>query len=397
MKLRIKLTIIFLIVALVSALPIFLISNILLRENIKLFINPDIERLIDQSLIKTKGQEESVKKLSLEYKKLKFFQETIEKSIYIGSLLVLFLMVIVAIVAGRLISKAITTPILYLLEGTKKLSLGDVDCQIRERSKIYEIVKLTKAFNNMIARIKKGKEDLVEAQKKLIESEKETTWQAVAQKVAHEIKNPLTPIKLSIERIIRKQEEKDPEFEQILKEGSQIILEEVEELYRLTHGFSEFAKLPKLEFKLNNINKIIEEVIEIQEKLYPEVEFHREFSKNLSLMVLDKNSLKRAFTNLAKNSVESMYEGGIVFFKTEQDQNMIKIEVVDNGCGIKEEDLSLIFEPYYSKKWGGMGLGLSIVKSIIEEHQGKIKVESKENKGTKFIVYLPSQREESEL
>lgn len=395
MKLRTKLTVIFLVVALISALPIFLISNILLKESIKVFINPDLEELIDQSLVSTKGEEKSIVKLAQEYKKLRFMETTVKRSIYMGSLLILLLVLVVAIVAGRVISKSITTPILYLLEGTKELYLGNVDYQVKEKSKIFEMARLIRAFNNMIARIKKSKEDLAKSQKELIESEKKAAWQIVAQKVAHEIKNPLTPIKLSIERIIRKQKENKDDFKKVLEEDSKIILEEVEELYRLTNEFSEFAKLPKLNFEPYDINLVLEEFMESQERLYPEVEFHKEFSDDLPLIALDKSSIKRVFSNLVKNSFEAMYEGGMILFKTKLNQNMVEIEVIDNGCGIKDEELPLIFEANYSKKWGGMGLGLSIVKNIIEEHKGKIKVESKENAGTKFIIYLPVWREES--
>lgn len=394
MKLRTKLTVIFLVVALISALPIFLISNILLKESIKVFINPALEELINQSLVNTKGEEKSIVKLANEYKKLRFMETTVERSVYVGSLLILLLVLVIAIIAGRIISKSITTPILCLLEGTKELYLGNVDYQVKEKSKIFEIARLIKAFNNMIIRIKKGKEALAKSQKELIESEKKAAWQIVAQKVAHEIKNPLTPIKLSIERIIRKQKENKDDFKKVLEEESKIILEEVEELYRLTNEFSEFAKLPKLNFEPYDINLVLEEFIESQEKLYPEVEFHKEFSEDLPLIALDKSSIKRVFSNLVKNSFEAMYEGGMIFFKTKLNQNMVEIEVIDNGCGIKEEDLPLIFEVNYSKKWGGMGLGLSIVKNIIEEHKGKIRVESKENAGTKFVICLPIWREE---
>jgi nitrogen fixation/metabolism regulation signal transduction histidine kinase len=396
MRLQSRLTLIFLVVAIISALPIFIVSNILLKDSLRLFINPELESLIDKSIIKTKGKEESIVRLGEEYKKLKFLEKTIERSIYIGSLLILLLVIIIAIVFGRIISKKITSPISNLLQATKELYLGNVDFEIKYRSKIFEIDRLTKAFNNMIKRIKKGREDLAKSQKELLETEKKAAWRVVAQKVAHEIKNPLTPIKLSMERILRKYKENDKDFPKILKEEGETILEEVEELYRLTHEFSEFAKFPSLEFKDYDINKILEEFIESFEKLYPEIEFHKEFSEDIPLVRLDKNSIKRVFSNLVKNSSEAMYEGGMVLFKTERDKDMVSIELVDNGCGIKEEDLEKIFEPHYSKKWGGVGLGLSIVKNIIEEHQGRIEVESKEGMGTRIKIFLPVKREEDE-
>jgi two-component system nitrogen regulation sensor histidine kinase NtrY len=215
-------------------------------------------------------------------------------------------------------------------------------------------------------------------------------WREIAKRIAHEIKNPLTPIKLTAERIKRKcRNIDDPEISKVLNKSMDTVINEVNELYELVNEFNSFARLPEIKKEKINICDFIEEIVQ----LYKESEYNLDITYSCDdniFAYLDKSQFKRVFYNLINNSIQAFNgENGKITIDVRKSNHTITIKYRDNGQGIKSEDISKIFVPYFSKKAEGSGLGLAIVKKIIDEHNGKITVKSNYGKFTEFTIILP--------
>jgi two-component system nitrogen regulation sensor histidine kinase NtrY len=221
----------------------------------------------------------------------------------------------------------------------------------------------------------------------IITAQRALAWQEVAKRITHEIKNPLTPIKLSIERLMKKWDEKTKDFGEVLRRSSKTIIREVDSLRSLVDEFSRFGKMPRINLESININLIIEEV----EELYSNVRNIKiiTFLQETPEIDVDREQLKRALINLIDNSIQAKTEK--IWLTTSYDSalEIVRIKVADEGTGIREEDKDKLFLPYFSTKKEGMGLGLAIVSSIISKHRGYIRVKDNEPIGTQFIIELP--------
>jgi two-component system nitrogen regulation sensor histidine kinase NtrY len=222
----------------------------------------------------------------------------------------------------------------------------------------------------------------------IIMAQRALAWQEVAKRIAHEIKNPLTPIKLSAERLLKKWNDRAEDFEEVLNRSTKTIVKEVNSLRSLVDEFSRFGKMPKINLEPTNIKAIIEEVVELYGDLR-EVEIITSFNSEMPDIEIDKQQIKMALINLIDNAVQaSTLKIWInAFYNSSMD--LIRIEVIDDGMGIKTEDKDKLFFPYFSTKKDGTGLGLAIVNSIISKHRGYIRVQDNKPKGTQFIIELP--------
>ena len=229
-------------------------------------------------------------------------------------------------------------------------------------------------------------EDITEIQK----AQRMEAWREVARRIAHEIKNPLTPIQLSAERL-RKRYAKMLEGDgAILDKCTTTIIRQVEELKRLVNEFAQFARLPAAELAVNDLNEVVREALFLFQEGHRAIRF--EFHPGvIPALELDRNQIKRALINLLDNAVTAMDGRGDVEITTSYERALTKVclEVADNGRGLPPEVRSRIFEPYFSTKRDGTGLGLSIVSAIVEDHHGYIRVRPNEPKGTRFIIELP--------
>jgi len=226
----------------------------------------------------------------------------------------------------------------------------------------------------------------------LLRAKKAETWQDVARKIAHEVKNPLTPIKLSAERLRKKYLEKAPDFDRVFDESSQTIIQQVDGLKGLLDEFAEFARLPRPNPVPQRLEPVIDSVIQLYAAAHREVRFAKDIPSDLPELPLDREQMKRVFINLFKNAVEVLESGGdiqVTARPTGKD-GMVRIEVADNGPGISVEDVSRLFEPYFSRKKKGGGLGLAIVERIIADHNGSIHAEQNQPHGARFIIELPT-------
>jgi len=228
----------------------------------------------------------------------------------------------------------------------------------------------------------------------LLRAKKAETWQDVARKIAHEVKNPLTPIKLSAERLRKKFHEKAPDFERVFDDLSLTIIQHVDGLKGLLDEFSEFARLPRPHPAARPLEPLVDSVISLYASAHRDVEFVKDLPAGLPDLLLDEEQIKRVFINLFKNAVEVMGNGGRIWVRASDagKDGLVQVEVADNGPGIPAEDVSRLFEPYFSRKKKGGGLGLAIVERIIVDHGGSIRVEQNRPQGARFIMELPCRK-----
>lgn len=225
----------------------------------------------------------------------------------------------------------------------------------------------------------------------LLKAQKAAAWQEVARRIAHEIKNPLTPIQLSAQRLRKKAVEHAPDLRAIVDDATTAIINEVTSLKTLVDEFSSFARMPVPQPEMLDLHEVIREVIQLYQAAYRDVHFHHRFDGNLPPSYADRNQMKRVFTNLFENAIEAVKKRGEIWVTTAVSAapSRLRIEVADDGPGIQSEDREKLFLPYFSKKKSGSGLGLAIVQRIISDHNGQIRVTDRPPHGTTFVVELP--------
>jgi two-component system nitrogen regulation sensor histidine kinase NtrY len=225
----------------------------------------------------------------------------------------------------------------------------------------------------------------------LIKAQKAAAWQEVAQRIAHEIKNPLTPIQLSAQRLRKKAVEQAPDLRAVVDDATTAIINEVTSLKTLVDEFSSFARMPVPQPESLNLHDVLRDVIQLYQAAYRDVRFHARFDPELPPALADRNQMKRVFTNLIENAVEAVNKRGEVWVTTSwlSSPPRVRIEVADDGPGIHPDDRDKLFLPYFSKKKSGTGLGLAIVQRIVSDHNGHIRVADRRPHGTAFVVELP--------
>ena len=231
-------------------------------------------------------------------------------------------------------------------------------------------------------------EDLTEIEK----AHRMAAWREVARRIAHEVKNPLTPIQLSAQRLRKRLSEKlDGHENRLLKECTDMIINQVDELKRLVNEFHKFARMPASNPVASDIREIIIETLSLFKEAHKEVNFIFNENGDIPILNLDKSQIKRAIINILENAVEAMEGKGKVVIDLGYDREfqIVKVEISDNGPGIPSEYKTRLFEPYFSTKKHGTGLGLTIANTIISDHDGFIRVYDNKPKGTRFVIELP--------
>ncbi len=310
------------------------------------------------------------------------FQIVLIGFFFVFSLPIFFISVLVSL----LLTERIISPIVSLEEATQRVAEGDFSFRILTRSR-DELSNLVDSFNVMIA-------ELDHSRKKLLQAERITAWQEIAQRLAHEIRNPLTPIKLSAQRILRKHQEAGAEgFGRVLEGSVSAIIGEVESLEKLLRDFSDFAKLPVPQPKPVVLKGLVDDVASMYANLSGSVRISTEEIKESVVVNVDRDQMKQVFANLFKNAIQAMPYGGLLSLRVDTVRKghsaYYRIAVSDTGMGIEEKDLQRIFDPYFTTKKDGTGLGLAIAQRIVFDHNGNIWVESEKNEGTTFFIDLP--------
>ncbi len=228
-------------------------------------------------------------------------------------------------------------------------------------------------------------DDLTDLEK----AQRMAAWREVARRIAHEVKNPLTPITLSAQRLKRKYSA--TLNESVFEECTQMIIDHVDLIRNLVNEFSAFARFPTANPKPASLPPIIEETVALYRQGHRHIQFQLEISDPIPILNLDRQQIKQAIINLLDNAIGAIKESGIITIQLSHDPilNKVRIEVADNGMGIPDEDKTRLFEPYFSTKRAGMGLGLTIVSTIIADHHGMISVQDNRPQGAKFVIELP--------
>jgi len=227
----------------------------------------------------------------------------------------------------------------------------------------------------------------------LIKAQKIATWKEVAQRVAHEIKNPLTPIQLSAERIIKMLKKQDPNSPAVIEEGAKTIIQEARTIKSMVDEFSNFARMPKVELRPADLRLLIEQTVLLFRGIFAQVEIESDLAPDIPAAVqLDPEQMKRVLINIFDNAIEAMDKKGKILVRAvyEKRPQQVSIEISDTGPGISTEDKTKLFLPYFSTKKKGSGLGLAIVNQIIREHNGSIRAENVQPTGAKFTIQLPA-------
>jgi len=222
----------------------------------------------------------------------------------------------------------------------------------------------------------------------VIMAQRALAWQEVAKRIAHEIKNPLTPIRLSAERLMKKWTNNAPDLGEVIEKATRTIVQEVNSLRSLVDEFSRFGKMPKINLAPTNIKTVLEEIVDLYSNV-KEIEIIPSWNSDLPEIEIDRQQIKMALINLMDNAIHAETRKIWLNLHYDSSLDLIKIEVADDGTGIREDDKDKLFFPYFSTKKEGTGLGLAIVNSIISKHQGYIRVQDNKPKGTQFIIELP--------
>lgn len=323
------------------------------------------------------------------YNQLDEYQNAFKWTIYVFYFLFAFPLFVLSILISIMISRELVRPIVNLEEATRRVAEGDFSIRILTRTQ-DELSLLVSSFNQMV-------QELDNSRKKILQTEKMAAWQEIAQRLAHEIRNPLTPIRLSAERLLAKYR-KDPEsLGTILEPSIATIISEVDNLNIMLQEFRDFARLPETEMERLDIQKIINDVVSVYNQNYADLEIKTEFEAEPVYIHADKKQLKQVFTNLLKNAAEAMEETGTIIFRIDLvkkgNSNYCRIQVEDNGAGISPEYHDKVFQPYFTTKRHGTGLGLSIVERIIYDQRGQIWFETTEGIGTTFFMDFPMEKQ----
>ncbi len=308
------------------------------------------------------------------------FQDKELKEFLIRLSFVYLIILFVAIALAYFLSKYITKSIEFVADSMRKTVLDKTNKKIHLEDASVEILELVNSYNNMI-------DQLEDSAVKLAQIERKQAWREMARQVAHEIKNPLTPMRLTVQSFEQKFDPTDPKIKQKLHDFSQSLIQQIDTLSSIASAFSNFAKMPSHKKEKLNIVKEVKLALDI---------FHEDFikyepKKNEIIAKFDKVQLTRVVTNLVTNAIQSLknQENPKIDVRVLENDNYLSLEVEDNGIGITEEDAPKIFEPKFTTKSSGMGLGLAMVKNIVEAYNGNISFQSKADGGTIFMVTLP--------
>lgn len=330
--------------------------------------------------------------LGIVYLNVPYFDKTEELNQKTTNLLgfiisILLLLVILVSFITVYLTRYFTYPLKLIQERLTNTQFGDINTPISYEQK-DEIGAIVQAYNQMLEKLKAS-------EKSLAQNERDLAWRQMAKQVAHEIKNPLTPMKLSIQHLIRAWNDKKPNLEMMFPKVTQTILIQIDSLSRIADNFSEFARMP--ETVKNNIvlNDVIREVVILYTQ-NDNITIEDSIDESPFIIYADRDQISRVFNNLIKNAIQAIEnkdEVGKVDVKMEVKGDMAYLRIADNGCGMTEEVKKRAFEPNFSTKSSGMGLGLAMSKRIIEIGQGEIRFESEEGEGTTFYIEFPRSRE----
>ena len=324
------------------------------------------------------------------YLNIPYFAKQTELENEISTLLVTLIniyvfLIVISLLVTLFIANRITGPLQMLQQKLANISLGKKNETIEWNNK-DEIGNLIIEYNRMIL-------ELSESAERLAKSERESAWREMAKQVAHEIKNPLTPLRLNAQLIQRAYQEQSPQFDEKFKKFTTMLIEQVDTLAQIANEFSNFAVMPKPKLTKVNLSDVIQNAVTLfRTTTASEINFN--LLTDNDIIDADKEQLLRVFNNLIKNALQAINDekNGAIEINLKKEKNGLLVQVIDNGIGMNDEQKKMIFVPNFTTKTGGMGLGLAMVKSILENINSTISFTSIENEGTVFELRFPLQQ-----
>lgn len=289
---------------------------------------------------------------------------------------------LLAILLSSWAAARVTRPIESLAHAAHEVAGGDWTVNV-EVDSADEIGQLADSFNRMTR-------ELLDQRERLLQAERVAAWRELARRLAHELKNPLFPLQLTVENLLRSREASPQQFDETFRESAATLLSEISNLKNIIGRFSDFSKMPQPHFQSVQLNDLIKDVMKVHQAQLEKAGISCRFELAASgPIAADPDLLHRVVSNLVLNAIDAMPQGGTLTLRTGTQQSSVRIEVADNGAGIKPEERDRLFTPYYTSKPHGTGLGLAIVQSIVSDHGGRISVDSTPGRGTTFIIELP--------
>ena len=294
--------------------------------------------------------------------------------------------IILAILFSGWASSRVTRPVEQLAEAAREVAAGNWNTRVPVNSS-DELGALAESFNRMTG-------ELLDQRERLVQAERVAAWRELARRLAHELKNPLFPLQLTVENLVRARQHSPEQFDEVFRESSATMLAEIANLKTIISRFSEFSRMPQPQFQRVQVNEIVQNMArllqaQLQSPEHPAIECRLELAETLQPIAADPELLHRAFSNLALNAMDAMPQGGTLTLRTRPGGDRVAVEIADTGSGLTAEECERLFTPYYTSKAHGTGLGLAIVQSIISDHGGRISVHSQPGRGATFMIELP--------
>ena len=292
--------------------------------------------------------------------------------------------IFVAVLASLWFAARVTRPVVSLAEAARRVAAGDLGAKVEVESS-DELGELAASFNRMT-------EDLAQQKDRTLQAERVAAWRELARRLAHELKNPLFPLQVTVENLMRAKQRSPEIFEEVFHEGTATLLAEINNLKAIIGRFSEFSKMSQPQRQPTKVNEVVRSVLrvfhaQLQEK--NRIAVRTNLAEALPEISADPDLLHRALQNLVLNAIDAMPQGGELAIRTATLGDRVELSVSDTGSGLTQEECGRLFTPYYTTKQHGTGLGLAIVQSVVSDHGGKISVESTKEKGTTFRIELP--------
>ncbi len=289
---------------------------------------------------------------------------------------------LILLAIGAIFAARVASPILSLIFATERVAQGKLRTSLPV-TRQDEIGELMQAFNTMTSELEKSRQIVAQ-------TEREVAWKEMARQVAHEIKNPLTPMKLSVQHLEHAHEAKDPNFTSIFRRVIGTLSEQIDVLTRIATEFARFGEMPRRKYAVVSVRKIAERAVALFDADRSHIRFVIDIPPATPYINVDEEEFRRALVNLIRNAIQATDGWGVIAIRTSYDREMVHIRLSDTGSGMDEETVMKAFDPNFSTKTSGMGLGLAIVKKTVNDMGGIIAVESKLGKGTSFMIDLPA-------
>jgi len=295
--------------------------------------------------------------------------------------------IVLAILLSSWAAARVTRPIEHLATAAQEVTAGDWNARVEVPPGRDESAQLAETFNQMTA-------ELLGQKERLMQAERVAAWRELARRLAHELKNPLFPLQLTVENLLRARELSPKDFDETFHESARTLLAEISNLKGIIARFSEFSKMPQPEWQRVQVNDSVMAVAQLFQAQFqaPDrapISCNLEQDERAGTIAADPELLHRALSNLVLNAMDAMPNGGLITLRTRREGGKVAIEVADTGSGLTPEECERIFTPYYTSKQHGTGLGLAIVQSVVSDHGGRISVKSEPGKGTTFVMELP--------